>query len=138
MNKLLNDYWRTQIVQREFEATLKKEEEELNVKKKPLEEIEKRLEEEADTLPVDEERNLREMYNEEARALKDYAERRNRALRREQAEKERELLRELQDQVQKYGTSQGYSMILHKSTILYGGQSYDLTEEILENINKNQ
>jgi outer membrane protein len=138
MPKLLNEYYQTQIKQREFEARLKKEEEDLEIKKKPAEEIDKLLKEGADTLPEQELRELRDRLNEELRILMDYRDRRNRALRRDQEDMEKELYKELQQAVQEYGTREGYSVIVRKSMLLYGSQTCDLTQDIIDTVNRQQ
>ncbi len=138
MPKLLNEYYQTQIKQREFEAKLKKEQEDIEIKKKPAEELDKLLKEGADTLSEQELRELTDRKNEELRVLLDYRDRRNRALRRDQEEMERELYKELQQAVQEYGTREGYSVIVNKSMILYGSQACDLTQDIIDTVNRQQ
>jgi len=135
MTRLFNEYDQTKLMQNQFEAELHKEEEALNKKKQPLEQLEKEIEEKTDTVPENELRDLRDRYNEELRSLVEYRDRRLRVLRNRQQEQEKKLLDELQQAVKDYGTRQGYSMILRKSMLLFGAQSYDLTDAIIEAVN---
>ena len=135
MKKLFNEYHRTITVRAEFEAKFNKEQEELDRKRAPLDKLQQELEEKGDTLSAEQRRELEERYREELRALMDYRERKNRDLRREEERAERELLEELHKAVNDYGTSEGYSIIVRKSSLLHGAQSFDLTDDILTDVN---
>lgn len=49
----------------------------------------------------------------------------------------RDILEEMNDVIQEYGNSQGYSIILNDRVLLYGGTSMDLTDEIIKVLNHN-
>ncbi len=47
----------------------------------------------------------------------------------------RDILEEMNDVIQEYGSAQGYSMILNDRVLLYGENSKDLTDEIIKILN---
>ncbi len=49
----------------------------------------------------------------------------------------RDILEEMNDVIQDYGNSKGYSIILNDRVLLYGGTSMDLTDEVIKVLNHN-
>jgi Skp family chaperone for outer membrane proteins len=51
---------------------------------------------------------------------------------------EAEVTREILVVVQEFGKDQGYSMIMEKSTLLYTGQTVDITPDIIKRYDAKQ
>jgi len=49
----------------------------------------------------------------------------------------RDILKEMNTVIQKYGENNGYSIILNDRVLLYGGKTLDITDEIIKIMNKN-
>ena len=56
-------------------------------------------------------------------------------LRKERDEMVRDILREIDKIVQDYGKEHGYTMILHDKVLVYGNDTIDITEDIIELLN---
>lgn len=48
----------------------------------------------------------------------------------------REIFRDIDDVVQRYGERKGYDLIFHKRVLLYSTDKLDVTKEVLEELNK--
>ena len=58
-----------------------------------------------------------------------------RDLGRERDQIAKELLKEIQQTIEQYGTKNGFVMILDDRSLLYGQPAYDITDEILKALN---
>jgi len=50
----------------------------------------------------------------------------------------RTIVEEIRKTVQRIGTSEGYTVIFDKSVVLYAAPAFDLTEKVLDELNKNR
>ncbi|NQT46434.1 MAG: OmpH family outer membrane protein [Candidatus Omnitrophica bacterium] len=57
-------------------------------------------------------------------------------LKKEHDQYMREILKEISDKIEAYGKDKGYSMILSDRAILYSDEEIDLTDKVLEDLNK--
>ena len=135
MTRLFNEYYRTKTVTDEFDARWNKAQEELDKRGDHIKGLQDQLEEKGDALSETERAELKAEISEEVRAATVYGEKRTRELRREKQQLERDLLEELQKQIEDYGTRKGYSMVFNENLLLHGAQTFDLTDEILKQVN---
>lgn len=135
MTRLFNEYYRTKTVTDEFDAKWNKAQEELDKRGDHIKGLQDQLQEKGDALSETERSELEAEIREEVRAATAYGEKRTRELRREKQELERNLLEELQKQIGDYGTRKGYSMVFNENLLLHGAQTFDLTDEILKQVN---
>ena len=138
MTRLFSEYYETKTVSAEFEAMFNDEEEKLEIKARRANELKKKLQEEASSLSEEQVNQLKEEYNEELQKLKLLSDLTEERLRREKKKAEKELIEKLQKKISEYATRRGYSMILSKSLLLHGAQSFDLTDEIIQSVNAGQ
>jgi len=120
MTRLFNEYHRTQIEADLFDAKWGKAQDELDKKADHIRELQKQRDETADSLSEAEKAE----------------EQKTKALRAEKQDLDKKLLGELRDAIKDYSTRQGYSMVFNESMLLHGAEPYDLTDEILRQVNK--
>jgi len=135
MTKLFNEYWRTKKETADFEAKFNDEQEALERKADEVRDMQKQLQEQADTLSETEKRDLEERIENAVRELRDYRDRASDRLRREKQRIDQDIIEDLRKAVGGYGTREGYSMIFRESMLLHAAQTYDLTDEILGQVN---
>jgi outer membrane protein len=57
-------------------------------------------------------------------------------LRKEQDEKMKEILKDIEDTVKKYAEKEGYSFVFNDRVLVYQNKSYDITDKIVDILNK--
>jgi Skp family chaperone for outer membrane proteins len=57
-------------------------------------------------------------------------------LRKEQNDKMQEILKDLEETVKQYAAKEGYTMVFNESVLVYEDKSLDITDKIIEIINK--
>ena len=135
MTKLFNEYQETKTKTALFEKDWNDAQEEINRRAERVRELNERLEGQESTLSENDRRGLEEQIAEAERDVKDYYDLSLKRLRRREQEIKKELLEKLQKAVDDYGTREGYSIIFRKSTLLHAAQTFDLTDEILRQVN---
>ncbi len=74
--------------------------------------------------------------DEKIRALQDFDRKTREELVRERNEMVGNILRDIEKVVTDYSKKEGYDVILNSRMLLYGNEQYDLTDEILNKLNK--
>ena len=70
------------------------------------------------------------------KALQDFDRQKQADLRKEQDEKMKEILKDIEDAVKKYSEKEGYTMVFNDRVLVYQVKSMDITDKILEILNK--
>lgn len=135
MTKLFNEYHRTKTETVKFEAKFNEEQETLKRKADEVAELQKQLQEQGSSLSEADRRDLEDRIEEASRNVRNYRDLASARLRREKQRIDKEILESLQEAVGNYGTREGYSMIFRESMLLHGAQTFDLTDEILRQVN---
>jgi len=73
-----------------------------------------------------------------AKSLKDFVAQREGDLRKEQEEKMKEILKDIQDAVKAYAEKSGITMVFNDRVLVYQNKSMDITNNIIEILNKKQ
>ena len=136
MTRLFNEYHRTQVLAAEFDAKWVKAQEELDRKADHIRELQKQRDETADALSEAEKAELEAEFRKAVSEAGVFREQKTKALRAEKQDLDKKLLGELRDAIKGYSTRQGYSMVFNESLLLHGAEPYDLTDEILRQVNK--
>lgn len=136
MTRLFNEYHRTQVLGAEFDAKWVNAQDELDKKADHIRELQKQREEKADALSETEKAELEAEFRKAVNEAATYREQKTKALRAEKQDLDKKLLGELRQTIKDYSTRQGYSMVFNESMLLHGAQTYDLTDEILRQVNK--
>ncbi|MDD5347472.1 MAG: OmpH family outer membrane protein [Candidatus Omnitrophica bacterium] len=59
-------------------------------------------------------------------------------LRKEQDEKMKELLKDINDAIKQYSTKEGYSFVFNDRVLVYQDKAFDITDKVVEIVNKNK
>ena len=72
------------------------------------------------------------------KAFQDYDRQKQADLRKEQEEKMKELLADIQEAVKKYAEKEGYTIVFNDRVLVYQSKSMDITDKVIEILNKGQ
>ncbi|MCA9406270.1 MAG: OmpH family outer membrane protein, partial [Candidatus Omnitrophica bacterium] len=132
LSRLFDEYYKTKDYDKVLEQKHKTFEEERQVKVDKIQESIGKLGLLADDKKADLESNIEEMKAE----VLEYDRQKRTDLTKERNEKIREILLEIEKVVSDYAQKEKYSVILNDRVLIYGNQTFDLTEEILKVLNK--
>jgi len=71
-----------------------------------------------------------------AKAIKDFISQREGELRKEQEDKMKEVLKDIESTVKSYAEKEGYSMVFNDRVLVYQGKNLDITDKIVGILNK--
>ena len=110
----------------------------LQKQKSELEGLKEQLDKKSLVMKEDERRNLEKDYQKRLRDFERSYKDSQGELQQQDNELTAELLRELQKVIEEYGKARSYTMILERSSssVLYGAENVDLTEDIIAEYNK--
>lgn len=69
-------------------------------------------------------------------ALKEYSRQKGMDLRKEQDEKMKEILKDIEDTVKKYAEKEGFTLVFNDRVLVYQSKNMEITEKVLELLNK--
>jgi len=70
------------------------------------------------------------------KALQDFDRQKQTDLRKEQDEKMKEILQDIQETVKKYSEKEGYTFVFNDRVLVYQNKAYDITDKIVDLLNK--
>jgi Skp family chaperone for outer membrane proteins len=70
------------------------------------------------------------------KALQDFDRQNQTDLRKEQDEKMKEILKDIEDTVKKYSEKEGYTFVFNDRVLVYQNKTYDITDKIVDLLNK--
>ncbi len=130
--KVFDDYQKTKDNDKTLQDAGKKKEEERNALMSDV----KALKDELALLAEDAKAKKQETLETKVRELQDF----DRDAKRELGEKRnkvvREIFKDIDDTVQRYGERKGLDMIFNERALLFHSQKFDVTQEILTELNK--
>jgi outer membrane protein len=130
--QVYNDYQKTLEYDTKLEAEKTKIEKKLDVKKKTIEKIQKKLSVLNDKEKAKEkgkiEKEIKEFREIERKAFID--------IKKQRDEKMKEIFEDVSAIVKEYANKKGYDLILDQPAILYGDKAMDVTADILKIANK--
>ncbi|MFA5062951.1 MAG: OmpH family outer membrane protein [Candidatus Omnitrophota bacterium] len=71
-----------------------------------------------------------------AKAIKDFISQREGELRKEQEDKMKEVLKDIESTVKSYAEKEGYAMVFNDRVLVYQGKNLDITDQIVGILNK--
>lgn len=78
---------------------------------------------------------LADQMEKDKQALKDFMQKNETDLRKDRDDKIREILLEIEGVVKDYAQKEKYDIILNDRVLIYGGETFDLTQKILDILN---
>lgn len=131
--KVFDGYQKTKDNDTTLQAAGKKKEEERDAF---VHEI-RRLKDEQALLAEDAKQKKQEAIDAKIRELQEFDAAARRELGEERNIKVREIFKDIDDVVQRYGERKGFDLVLNDRVLLYRNPRFDVTKEILEELNRN-
>lgn len=72
-----------------------------------------------------------------AKLVQDFDREKQTDLRKEQDEKMKEILKDIEDTVKQYSEKEGYTFVFNDRVLVYQDKKYDITDKVIEILNKN-
>lgn len=105
-------------------------------RQKKVEEI-KQMENKINLLADKEKENQKKLMEDKIKALRDFDQTKQADLRKQQDEKMREILKDIEQAIRQYAESQGYDLVFNDRVLVYQKKTLDITDKIIEILNKN-
>lgn len=118
------------------EDQLLKEAEDKNTKREKLVKEIKSLREKLDLLQDKQKEKKQQELDQKLKDLQDFTYETRADLRQKRDDKFREIMKEVKDVLEEYGSSHNYNIIIDDTLILYKDAKMDVTEDIIETLNK--
>ena len=131
LNKVFDEYNKTKEYDAALEAESKEYEKERNTKVEKLKELQGKL----DALKEDERNKQQAEIDKLIAELRDYDRQKKTDLTKKRDDKIREILLEIEKNVTDYAKKENYSFIVNYNALIYGDNTYDLTDKILQILN---
>lgn len=96
----------------------------------------RRLKDEIALLSEEAAAEKRKMLDEKVRELEEFDTETKRTLGKKRNEVVRDIFKDIDKVVQRYGERKGYDMIFNQRVLLYGDAHFDITQEILKELNQ--
>jgi outer membrane protein len=132
LGKTLDEYEKTKESEKSLEKKLGKKEKE---REKLVSEI-KGLKEEMVLLSDKGKKEKQDTIDEKIVSLQEFDKELRSELQQERDEVLRDILREIDKVIQDYGQKHGYTAILNDRVIVYGNETIDITQDIIDILNK--
>ncbi len=132
ISRIFDAYQKTQKYNTQLDEKYSEYEEERNKKIEEIRESEGRL----SLLKESERKKLEAEIEEKKNALLEFDRAQQTDLRKERDEKIREILVEIENIINDFAKKEGYTLILNDRVLIYGEESLDITDKIIERLNK--
>ncbi len=131
--KIFDDYTKTQDNNAALQEAGKKKEQEREVIVHDIRQIKDELALLNDNAKTDKQ----ELLDGKLRDLQEFDQKAKRELGEDRNKMIREIFKDIDDTVQRYGERKGYDMIFSDRALLYQNSKFDITEDVLKELNKN-
>lgn len=132
VQQILNQSQRGQVLKQKLEQERTGRQKELDVRQQELIKLQGEYEKQAPVLSEQAKREKKEALERRFREARRVAEDANRDFEKRVRETEMETTREIFTVIQEYGKDQGFSVILERSSIIFGAATVDVTAEVIK------
>lgn len=133
LSRIFSDYNKT----KDYDTVLSaKEEEYAKERDKKVDEI-KKFQDKLDLLSEKEKEAKKPALEEKVKTLQNFDLQKQTDLRKDQDEKMKEILKDIEVTVQDYAKKEGFTMVFNDRVLVYQDKNLDITDKILEILNKN-
>jgi len=132
VQQILNQSQRGQAVKQKLEQERLGRQKELDARQQELVKLQAEYEKQAPVLSEQAKREKKEAVERRFRDARRVAEDANRDFEKKVREAEMETTREIFSVIQEYGKDQGFSVVLERSSIIFGAPAVDVTADIIK------
>jgi outer membrane protein len=130
--KVFNNYKKTISTEKELEKKGEKKQKEHDKMVTQIRKLKDKFELASDA----EKDKIQSQINEKIRELQTFDQEASKELLKEKDDAAKEIIKEFDELVKEIGEQEGYTLIFNERMILYGQNSYDLTDRVLDELNK--
>ena len=138
MDKAFKNYFETEKASASLAGEYDLKQAEINVQKEEIKLLQDELDTKTAILSIERKAELKDEINTKLMQLRATASEADTELRKLTNAQTRTIVDEIRKTVQKIGTEQGYTVIFDKAAVLYASPAFDLTEKVLDELNKNR
>ncbi|MBM3245938.1 MAG: OmpH family outer membrane protein [Candidatus Omnitrophica bacterium] len=132
LSRIFSEYSKT----KSYDKTLSDKESSYEAERnKKVEEV-KQLQDKVNLLSDKEKEAKKPDLDAKIKTLQEFDRQKQTDLRKEQDEKMKELLKDIEDVIKKYAEKEGYSMVFNNRVLVYEDKTMDITEKIIDLLNK--
>ncbi|MBU1998391.1 MAG: OmpH family outer membrane protein [Candidatus Omnitrophota bacterium] len=129
---IFSEYYKTKDYEKILEAKQKQYDSE---REKRVSEV-KQLQDKLDLLSEKEKEAKKGDFETKLRDLQEYDRQNIENLRKEEFDRQKEILKDIEDAVRQYSEKEGYTMVFNDRVLVYQTKNLDITEKIVEILNK--
>jgi len=96
----------------------------------------KQLEDKVNLLSEKEKEKKKAELNTKAEGIREFVRQKETDMRKEQDEKMKEILKDIEEAVKQYAEKEGYTLVFNDRVLIYENKSMDITDKIIEILNK--
>ena len=131
LSRIFNEYSKT----KDYDKSLTSKEETYNTERdKKVEEI-KQLQDKINLLSEKEKESKKGDLENKMKTLNDFDREKQTDLRKEQDEKMKEILKDIEETVKKYAEKEGYTLVFNDRVLVYQTKSMEITSQIVNKLN---
>ncbi|MFH1354629.1 MAG: OmpH family outer membrane protein [Candidatus Omnitrophota bacterium] len=132
LSKTFSEYGKT----KDYDKVLgEKEEAYTTEREKKVDEI-KKLQDKINLLSDKEKEAQRPDLEEKANSLQNYDRQQQTDLRKEQDERMKELMKDIEEAISKYAKKEGYTFVFNDRVLVYQDKGFDITDQVIDILNK--
>ena len=132
LSRIFNEYSKT----KDYDKSLTSKEETYNTERdKKVEEI-KQLQDKINLLSEKEKESKKGDLENKMKTLNDFDREKQTDLRKEQDEKMKEILKDIEDVIKQYAEKEAYTLVFNDRVLVYQNKSLDISDKIMELLNK--
>lgn len=136
ITEVFDNYKATDIATDELKKDIEEKRKEIEKRKEDINILKQKLETQGSVINANEKSKMEEEVETKLGELKEIAEKSNLELRRQEQKFVRDILEEIQEVIRIYGKDNDYDLILDRRQVLYGPEGMDITNAVVEIINK--
>ncbi len=136
--KIFDQYNKTDIATEKLKKDIEEKKKDIEKRKENINLLKQKLETQGVVISEAEKAKMQEEFESKIKELKDITEKFNQELRSQEQQFVRDILEDIKETIKVYGKDNGYDLILDNREVLYGPEGMDITDEIVNIINKKQ
>ncbi len=138
MDRAFKNYFETEKASANLVEEYDLKQAEIDVQKDEINQLQEELQTKSAILSSERKAELEDEIQTKLMQLRSTAKEADTELRKLTNDQTRTIVEEIRKTVQKIGTEEGYTVIFDKAAVLYAAPAFDLTDRVLDELNKNR
>ncbi len=138
MKRVFNNYFKTEAASKDLEQQYENLRQQIKSQEDKVKRLGDELELKRAVLSKEQKDKLENEIRDKLNELKSFATQADAELRTKTSDRTRDIVKEIQEVIQQIGTREGYTVIFDKAVVLYAAPAFDLTEKVLDELNRSR